>query len=132
MELKIIKIIISNISGIPIYEQIKEQIKTAIINGDLEDNDMLPSLRKLSKELKISVLTITRAYTELEQDGFIKNVQGKGSYVLGSSSELIKEQLIRGIEEHLLSAIKLAKQADLLLKDLHSLLNILEERNVDE
>lgn len=93
---------------------------------------MLPSLRKLSKELKISVLTITRAYTELEQDGFIKNVQGKGSYVLGSSSELIKEQLISGIEEHLLSAIKLAKQADLLLKDLHSLLNILEERNVDE
>ena len=93
---------------------------------------MLPSLRKLSKELKISVLTITRAYTELEQDGFIKNVQGKGSYVLGSSSELIKEQLIRGIEEHLLSAIILAKQADLLLKDLHSLLNILEERNVDE
>ena len=131
-ELKIIKIIISNISGIPIYEQIKEQIKTAVMHGELKENEMLPSLRKLSKELKVSVLTINRAYTELEQDSFIKNVQGKGSYVLGSSSELIKEQLIRDIEEYLSNAITLAKKADLSSKDLHRLLTILEEENLDE
>jgi len=90
-----VKIIISNTSGIPIYEQIKEQIKSAILSGEIEENEMLPSLRQLARDLKISVLTTTRAYTELEQEGFVTNVQGKGCYVMGRGSELIREQLLR-------------------------------------
>ena len=72
------KIIISNTSGIPIYEQIKGQIKSAILSGEVEENELLPSLRQLARDLKISVLTTTRAYNELEQEGFVTNVQGKG------------------------------------------------------
>ena len=86
------KLIISNISGIPIYEQIKQQVKAAILSGELKEGEALPSLRTLAKDLKISVLTVTRAYTELEQEGFVKNVQGRGCFVLGSGSELMKEQ----------------------------------------
>ena len=76
------KLIISNISGVPIYEQIKQQIKSAIMSGELQADETLPSLRILAKELKISVLTVTRAYTELEQEGFVKNIQGRGCFVL--------------------------------------------------
>ena len=76
------KLIISNISGIPIYEQIKQQVKSAIMSGDLQADETLPSLRTLAKELKISVLTVTRAYTELEQEGFVKNIQGRGCFVV--------------------------------------------------
>ena len=76
------KLIISNISGMPIYEQIKQQVKSAIMSGDLQADETLPSLRTLAKELKISVLTVTRAYTELEQEGFVKNIQGRGCFVL--------------------------------------------------
>ena len=72
------KLIISNVSGIPIYEQIKQQIKAAILSGELQAEETLPSLRTLAKDLKISVLTVTKAYTELEQEGFVKNVQGRG------------------------------------------------------
>ena len=68
------KLIISNVSGIPIYEQIKQQVKAAILSGELKEDEALPSLRTLAKDLKISVLTVTRAYTELEQEGFVKNV----------------------------------------------------------
>ena len=70
------KLIISNVSGVPIYEQIKQQIKAAILSGELQAEETLPSLRTLAKDLKISVLTVTKAYTELEQEGFVKNVQG--------------------------------------------------------
>ena len=122
-----IKIIISNTMGIPIYEQIKQQIKEAILSGDLKENEMLPSLRILAKDLKVSVLTVVRAYTELEQEGFVKNVQGKGCYVLGYGSELIREQLICHIEKHLDEAIQYAKQLNMPKEDLHNLLNLLME-----
>ena len=81
------KLIISNVSGVPIYEQIKQQIKAAILSGELQAEETLPSLRTLAKDLKISVLTVTKAYTELEQEGFVKNVQGRGCFVMGSGSE---------------------------------------------
>ena len=126
------KIIISNISGIPIYEQIKDQIKSCILSGELKENEMLPSLRKLSKDLKISVLTTTRAYTELEQEGFVKNVQGKGCFVMSSGSELIHEQLIREVEENLLKAISAAKKADLQISDLHKMIDLLKEADENE
>lgn len=125
------KLIISNISGVPIYEQIKQQVKEAILSGELKEQNALPSLRTLAKDLKISVLTVTRAYTELEEEGFVKNVQGRGCFVLGSGSELMKEQLIRKVEHSLTEAIKAAKIASLSNEELHHLLNILLEANAD-
>jgi GntR family transcriptional regulator len=126
------KLIISNISGIPIYEQIKTQIQQAILSGELKEGELLPSLRVLSKELKISVLTTTRAYTELEQEGYVINVQGKGCYILGSASELVQEQLIREVEKHLSEAIKSANRAKLSDEELHKLLNLLKEASDNE
>ena len=121
------KIIISNTSGIPIYEQIKEQIKSAILSGEIEENELLPSLRQLARELKISVLTTTRAYTELEQEGFVSNVQGKGCYVMGRGSELIREQFLRDIEDNLTTAIRSAKRAEVSDDELINMLKILME-----
>ena len=127
-----IKLIISNMSGIPIYEQIKQQVKAAILSGELQAEETLPSLRTLAKDLKISVLTVTKAYTELEQEGFVKNVQGKGCFVLGSGSELMKEQLICKVENSLTEAIKAAKITNLSNKELHHLLDVLLEANADD
>lgn len=121
------KVVISNISGIPIYEQIKEQIKNAILEGELEENELLPSLRQLSRDLKISVLTATKAYTELEQEGYVTNVQGKGCYVMSRGSELIREQILRTVEENLSAAIKAAKRADLSNDELKKMLILLME-----
>ncbi|MDE6892793.1 MAG: GntR family transcriptional regulator [Lachnospiraceae bacterium] len=126
------KLIISNISGIPIYEQIKQQVKSAIMSGDLQAGETLPSLRTLARELKISVLTVTRAYTELEQEGFVKNIQGRGCFILGQGSELLREQLICKIENNLLEAIRAARVANLSEEELHRLLNILMEEKTDE
>ena len=126
------KLIISNVSGVPIYEQIKQQVKAAILSGELKEEEALPSLRTLAKDLKISVLTVTRAYTELEQEGFVKNVQGCGCFVLGSGSELMKEQLICKVENGLTEAIKAAKIANLSNEELHHLLDILLEANTDD
>lgn len=126
------KLIISNISGIPIYEQIKQQIKTAILSGTLQEEESLPSLRTLAKELKISVLTVTRAYTELEQEGFVKNIQGRGCFVMGRGSELIREQLICKVENSLSEAINAAQMANLSAQELHQLLDILLEDKTDE
>ena len=121
------KLIISNISGVPIYEQIKQQIKSAILSGELQEEEALPSLRTLAKDLKISVLTVTRAYTELEQEGFVKNVQGRGCFVMGRGSELIREQLIRKVEKGLSEAVNAAMMANLSAQELHQLLDILLE-----
>ena len=119
-------------SGIPIYEQIKQQVKAAILSGELQAEEALPSLRTLAKDLKISVLTVTRAYTELEQEGFVKNVQGRGCFVLGSGSELMKEQLICKVENNLTEAIKAAKIANLSNEELHHHLDILLEADADD
>src|SRR5699024_2162449 len=108
------------------------QVKAAILSGELKEEEALPSLRTLAKDLKISVLTVTRAYTELEQEGFVKNVQGRGCFVLGSGSELMKEQLIRKVENGLTEAIKAAKIANLSNEELHHLLDILLEANTDD
>ncbi len=126
------KIIISNTSGIPIYEQIKEQIKSAILSGEIEENELLPSLRQLARDLKISVLTTTRAYTELEQEGFVTNVQGKGCYVMGRGSELIREQLLREVEDNLSAAIKAAGRAGISGEELVKMLGILMEEDENE
>lgn len=121
-------IVISNKSDLPIYEQIKEQIKTQILSGELVENQLLPSLRQLAKDLKISVLTTTRAYNELEQEGFITSRQGKGFYVMSSGSALIREQLICEIEQSLNNAILSAKRADISNEELIRLLKLLLEQ----
>ncbi len=126
------KLIISNASGIPIYEQIKQQVKAAILSGELQEEETLPSLRTLAKDLKISVLTVTRAYTELEQEGFVKNIQGRGCFVMGRGSELIQEQLICKVETSLTEAIQAARVANLPSEELHRLLDILLEANTDD
>ena len=94
-------IIISNSSGKPLYEQIIGQIKKMIISGELKPGEMLPSMRYLAKELRISVITTKRAYEELEREGFITTVQGKGSFVSEHNMELIREQQLRLVEQYL-------------------------------
>lgn len=123
------KLIISNVSGVPIYEQIKQQVKSAILSGELQEDEPLPSLRTLARDLKISVLTVTRAYTELEQEGFVRNIQGRGCFVMGRGSELIREQLICKAEAGLTEAVRAARMAELPAQELHRLLDILWEEN---
>lgn len=117
------KLLISNTSELPIYAQIKEQIKEAILSGDLPENTALPSLRKLARGLKISVLTTSRAYRELEEEGFITAVQGKGSYVMPRGSKLIREQLLREVERGFGIAIDAADKAGLVDEELHEILD---------
>lgn len=120
-------IIISNTAGIPIYEQIKEQIKAAIIKGELKDGDLLPSIRQLAKDLQISVITTMRAYNDLEEEGFIVSVQGKGSYVKPQNPELMKEKKLLEIEENLVAAINAAKLVKLSQDELINMLKFLME-----
>ena len=98
--------IISNSSQEPIYQQIKKEIKKAIQTNELKERSMLPSIRVLAKDLKISILTVKKAYDELEQEGYLKTVQGKGSFVVERNRELIKEQQIQKIEELLEETIR--------------------------
>ena len=98
-------IILSNRSGVPIYEQIEEQIKSQIMTGDLKEGDALPSMRVLAKDLKISIITTKRAYEDLERDGFIESVTGKGSFVKGINSDIVKENMMFAIEEYLEKAV---------------------------
>jgi len=106
-----LKIIVSNRLGVPIYEQIKSQIKEAIFSGELLEDDVLPSIRQLAKDLKISVITTTRAYNDLAEEGFLINVQGKGCYVLPQNKEMIRENALFKIENSLSAVIIAAKAA---------------------
>ena len=103
------KIIVSNRSGVPIYEQIKKQIKEAIFSGELKEDELLPSIRQLARDLKISVITTTRAYGDLEREGFVVQMQGKGCYVLPRSTELARENALHKMEDALATAISAAK-----------------------
>ena len=121
------KIIVSNRSGVPIYEQIKEQIKAEIFSGELQEDDILPSIRQLAQDLKISVITTTRAYSDLEQEGFIVNVQGKGCFVLPRNTELARENAMHKIESGLSSAIIAAKAESVTKEEVIERLNLLWE-----
>ncbi len=118
-------IIISNASDKPIYEQITAQIKRMIISGELPEGTALPSMRLLAKELRISVITTKRAYTDLEHDGFIETVTGKGSFVAGSNLEIIKEEQMRLCEEHLQQAVDIAAQSGITYEELRETLELL-------
>ena len=123
----VLYIVLSNSSDLPIYEQIKEQVKTQILSGELSENEMLPSLRQLAKDLKISVLTKTRAYNELEEEGFITSRQGKGFFVMPRGSDLLREQLIKDVETNLNNAILSAQRASMTDDELVQLLKLLLE-----
>lgn len=116
------KLIISSVSGEPIYEQIKTQIHSAVLSGELKAGEALPSLRKLAKELRISVLTVTRAYNELADEGVVQNIQGKGTFVMDKGNELMQRQLEIRIRESLAEASRGAKAAGIPLNALDRML----------
>ena len=118
-------IIISNSSGRPIYEQITSQIKGMIMNGTLKPGDPLPSMRLLAKELRISVITTKRAYEELERDGFITTIVGKGSFVREADQEVVREERLKAVEGHLQAAVDAARQCGMEEQELIEILKLL-------
>ncbi len=118
-------IIISNSSGVPIYEQITRQMKGLILRGELREGEALPSMRLLAKELRISVITTKRAYEELEREGFLSTVPGKGCFVSPRNLELVREDTLRRVEEHLAQAVTIAKTGGVSLGEMTETLNIL-------
>jgi GntR family transcriptional regulator len=120
-----VEIIISNSSGKPIYEQITSQIKNLIMSGDLLSGSLLPSMRLLAKELRISVITTKRAYEELEREGFITTIVGKGSFVSENNTELVKEEHLRKVEENIQNAVDYARQGGISLDELHEIVDMI-------
>jgi GntR family transcriptional regulator len=125
-------IIISNNADSPIYEQIKEQIKLMILNGDLKEGDALPSMRLLAKELRISIITTKRAYEELEREGYIESFTGKGSFVKAMNTDMVKENLVFEIETLFEEVIDKAVIARLSYEELTEILKLLYEERVSE
>ena len=117
-------IIISNGSADPIYIQIERQIKTAILNGQLKEGEMLPSMRALAKELRISIITTKRAYEELEKDGFIQTVAGKGCFVAPKNLEFVREMHLKELESALANAVELAKICSVTEEEMHAMLDM--------
>ena len=118
-------IILSNSSGKPIYEQIADQVREQILSGALSAGDALPSMRVLAKELRISVITTKRAYEELERDGFLDNVPGKGYFVAPQNRELLREAQLRRVEDVLAQAVDEARKGGFSLSELQELLTLL-------
>lgn len=123
------KILISNQSELPIYAQIKEQIKEQVLNGQIKEGEILPSIRQLAKEIGVSVITTTRAYNDLEAEGFIATMQGKGSIVLSRENDLLKEQCLRRIEAGLTTAIETAKTIHMTEEELLAICKTLWKEN---
>ena len=119
---------ISNASGKPIYLQISDQIKALILEGTLKEGEMLPSMRNLALELRISFMTTKRAYEELERDGFIESYTGKGSFVKPQNLELFREEQIKAIEALLMEAGERADKIGLSMEELHKLLDLVNGR----
>ena len=117
------KILISNQSELPIYAQIKEQIKEQILNGQIPEGTVLPSIRRLAREVGVSVITTTRAYNDLEEEGFIASMQGKGSVVLSKENKVLKEQYLIRIEDGLATAAETGKRIGMDLEELKALLS---------
>ena len=118
-------VIVSNASDKPIYEQIYTQIKGAILRGELREGEALPSIRALAKDLRISVITTKRAFDDLERDGFICTVQGKGSFVAAKNREMLREELLKQAEQKLLEAIEIARQGGISQQELLEMFQVL-------
>jgi GntR family transcriptional regulator len=120
-----VKILISNTSSDPIYEQIKSEIKRQIVTGELSDGEALPSIRKLALDLQISVITTKRAYDDLEKEGLISSVAGKGTFILAKNKDLLKEKKLKLIESKLAEAVEAAKMLGIKGKELERMLSLL-------
>ena len=116
-------IIISNRSDQPIYTQIENRIKAAIIGGELQEGDALPSMRRLAKELRISMITTKRAYEELEKGGFIRTVAGKGCFVAPKNLDFVREMHLKEMEDALAQAVEKARMCNIEIYELHALLD---------
>ena len=123
-------IIITNSSGLPIFEQIENAIKEAIFSNELKEGEMLPSVRSLANDLKISFLTVKRAYDELEKAGFIKTVQGKGSYVSPKNLDLIKEEKLKEIQDHIEKAYEISKLSNISKEEVKELFEMIFEEEL--
>ena len=121
------KIIISNDSGLPIYEQIKNQIKAQIVVGELKADEDLPGMRTLASDLKVSVITTKRAYNDLEQEGYIYSMPGKGSFVKKLNEEVVRENALSEIEKYFTDAMTVAKAAGIEIEELQEILKTLDE-----
>ena len=121
------EIYISNTSGVPIYAQITEQIRAKILSGELKEGEMLPSIRLLAKELRISVITTKRAYEDLGQAGFLYTLPGKGSFVAAQNPEIHREEALRQVEQHLQNAIDAARRGGIEPEEVRETLNVLLE-----
>jgi len=119
-----VDIILSNSSGRPIYEQIADQVKEQIMTGALPAGDALPSMRQLARDLRISVITTKRAYEELERDGFLENVPGKGCFVAPQDRELLREAQLKRVEDHLILAVEEARRGGVSLSELQEMLDL--------
>lgn len=120
-----LEIIISNTGASPIYEQIAQQIKAAILTGELEEGELLPSIRALANDLRISVITTKRAYADLEEAGFVTTVQGRGTFVSGGNLELLREERLRTIEGRLEAVVREAQASGISAADLREMLDLL-------
>jgi len=125
------KILLSNASPSPIYEQILRQVRTQILAGDLKEGEALPSIRKLAQTLQISVITTKRAYDELEREGLIDTVGGKGTFVASPNPEFLREKRVRAVEEHLSSAIAEARASAIPPADVRRMFDLLLEADHD-
>lgn len=123
------KIIVSNASNLPLYQQIKEQIKEAIFVGELKDGDSLPSIRNFANDLQVSVLTIRRVYDELEKEGFLVCHVGVGSFISANNLETLKDSKRRIVEQKMLDMLQQAKQLGITKEELHSMMDILYEED---
>ena len=121
------EIIISNSSGKPIYEQITDQVKSQIMSGQLKAGDALPSMRALAQSLRISLITTKRAYNDLEAEGFIETVAGKGSFVAAQDPELLREANLKLAEDNILRAVEVAKRGGISKDELTEMIDILYE-----
>lgn len=121
-------VFIDNKSGAPIYDQIYTQIKAQIINGSLQEDEALPSIRNLAKDLRISVITTKRAYDELEREGFIYMIASKGCFVAPKNTELLREELLKRIEEHMQEILKLAVACSLSKQELIEMLEVMSKQ----
>ena len=122
-------IFVDNKSGIPIYNQIYSEIKREILNGAIGEGDPLPSIRNLSKDLRVSIITTKRAYEELEKEGFIYTLPGKGCFVAEKNTEIIREDNLRKIEEHMDEILKLARTISLTEEDVLEMMKTMMEAN---
>lgn len=123
-------IIITNSSGLPIFEQIENAIKEAIFSNELKEGEMLPSVRSLANELKISFLTVKRAYDELEKAGYIKTVQGKGSYVSPKNLDLIKEEKLKEIQDYIEKIYEVSKLSNITKEEVSELFKMIFEEEL--